>query len=522
MILRLQNPDLLWGFLPLLCFLVYLVVRQKHKEDAFSWTRFSRLFVAVSLCILGLARPQGGTQVTSQVGLQSNLFIAIDISRSMTAQDVSPSRIQLAVTFVQELLKRATGTKVAIFPFALDGYMQMPLSADLMAASDLLSAIHPSITTQQGSDLTRSLNTLFERIAQAEQLTRDRGGSWSSPQVLFLSDGESHYELDPGILQKYRAKKIPVFSVIVGTEQGASIPVATEQENTRSMYRNPATKMVLTKASPKTMKQIALSTGGDYFQGRFENLGLVEKRLRRAMEMGKLTTAFRIDREFFAHFFAGAFLLFLWDFAFFRWEFAIRSLLPFLLFLFPPRANAQSGVEAEQLATQTYNQAVDFLNKKDCAHATENFQQSVYMSQNKTLQKKALFNMGNAYLQCGDPAQALQAYQQAFDTLTGETTFDQKTNEKISDNIVLAAKIEQRMKEEQKKQKGKAGEEGDPNSKSGEGADPKGPKKYEAEAINESQKQKIYDLISTEERQGMQRVQEMRNRNTPSTTEKPW
>lgn len=521
MILRFQNPDLLWGFLPLFAFAVYLLIRRVKSKIPFSWRRFALSISTMTFCLLGLARPQGGTQVTSQVGMRSNLFIAIDISRSMMAQDVSPSRIQLGVTLAQELLKHLGGTKVALFPFALDGYVQMPLSADLMAASDLLSAINPSITTQQGTDLTLALNTLFDRIVQTEQLTRDRGGDWSSPQVLLLSDGESHYELNKSVLQKYRAKHIPIFAVTLGTEQGMQIPISTDND-ARSFYRAPAAKSVLTKANPKTMKQIAIETNGDYFSGRFESLPAIEQRMKRAMEMGKLTTTFRIDREFFPYFFLIAFLLFLWDFSMLRWEFAIRSLILFLFFGAATKAHAQSGVEAEQLATKSYNQAVEQLGKNDFAGAAENFQQSVYMSQNKALQKKALFNMGNAYLKSGDPTQALQAYQQAFDTLTGEPEFDKETNQKISDNIVLAAKIEQQMKESEQKKKGKGGDDGDSKSKSGEGSDPKGPKKFQAQPMNEGQKQKIYDLISAEERQGIQRVQEMRNRNSATTTDKPW
>lgn len=522
MLLRFQYPDLLWGFIPVLAFLCFLLVRKKQARGEFSWRRFAIIALTLSACLLGLARPQGGTQVTSQAGLSSNLFIAMDISKSMTAMDVSPSRIQLAVTMAQELLKRVGGIKVAIFPFALDGYMQMPLSSDLMAANDLLSAINPSITTQQGTDLTLALNTLYDRIVQTEQITRDKGGDWSAPQVLLFSDGESHYPLNDSVLQKYRAKRIPVFAVTVGTEQGIEIPVSTEPDTNRTLFRNPSSKMVTTRASTKTMKKIALDTGGDYFTGRFENLPLLERRLKRAMEMGKLTTTFRIDREFFAYFFALAFLLFLWDFSLLRWEFAIRTFLFFFLAFQSSTLQAQTGIEAEQLATKSYNEAVEQLGKNDFKGAAENFQQSVYMSQNKALQKKALFNMGNAYLKTGDPSQALQAYQQAYDTLTGDADFDNDTNQKISDNIVLAAKIEQMMKDAEQKQKGKGGEGGDKDSKNGEGSDPKGPKKFQSEPMNDGQKKKVYDLISAEERQGMQRIQEMRNRNAPLTTEKPW
>ena len=138
----------------------------------------------------------------------------------MLVQDTLPSRIEFATTFVQRLLPGLSGARFALFPFTMDGYVQVPLTSDSLAIADLLSSLSPNIITLQGTDLTQSLDTLFVRILEAEERAKTRGSDWSGAQVLLLSDGESHVELQIKVFEKFRTAHIPIFSIVTGTPSG--------------------------------------------------------------------------------------------------------------------------------------------------------------------------------------------------------------------------------------------------------------------------------------------------------------
>ena len=146
--------------------------------------------LAFLLCVLGLSRPQLGSRVASTHSRQSNLFVAIDISRSMLATDTSPSRLGFAITYTQKLLERLPGVKVALFPFALDGYILIPLSTDISAVSDMLTSLNPNMTSAQGTDISQALETLLRDIQKMEDGGQSRkAANGPRPRSSFLATG---------------------------------------------------------------------------------------------------------------------------------------------------------------------------------------------------------------------------------------------------------------------------------------------------------------------------------------------
>jgi hypothetical protein len=124
------------------------------------------------------------------------------------------------------------------------------------------------------------------------------------------------------------------------------------------------------------------------------------------------------------------------------------------------------------------------------------------------VRKRALYNLGNSLMKLGDPTQALAAYQLALDTKAANGKFDKEANQRISDNIVLAVKMEQ---EQRRKQKEKQQGEGNDEPKDGE-SDPQGPKQFQAQQFDDQQKQRMFDLVSGEEQQILQRLQSKKSK----------
>lgn len=518
--LRFENPNLL-AILPVLFVLGGIFAWRSRQVFAFSWRHLAFTVLALSLCVVALARPQRGTMVTTAQGRTGNVFLAIDISRSMLAQDISPSRLQFAVAFAQKLLQELRGVRVAIFPFAADGYLQIPLTADLQAVSDLLTTLGPSMTTNQGTDFPRTLESLYLQIHRLEAAAQERGETWATTQVILFSDGESHRPNQDDILAKFRAEKIPVFVVATGTTQGGMIPAENKWGQSRERVRDASGQPVQTRLSPETLKHLSDRTGGDFFAARFDEVYRLRSRLERSMALGRLTASFKLEKEYFPILLTLALALMLLEFGLGRWEYAVRLAPLFLALTLAGGAVAEEPDMAKD-PIDTYNQALKIA-EKDPQAAAQLFQESAYTATDAKVKKQALFNLGNAILKLGDPQQALQTYQQAIDVKSKSASFDREANTRISENIVLAAKILEEMKKQ-----AQSGGDGDPNEeqegKQGKGEDPKGPKKdYQAQKFSDEQKQKIYDLLARDEQQTTQRVQEQRNKNRPTNpNEKTW
>ncbi len=440
MSLRFENPNALWALLVIGALLALMAVQAKRK-GAFSWRRALVAVFGFSACVVGLARPQGGHYATSQRGLRGDLFIAIDISNSMRVQDISPSRLEFSTAFVRRLLRQIPGLRVAIFPFAGDGYLQMPLSSDQDAAGDLVGALTPSITTNQGTNFDAGLSTLFQAIQKEKQATAVE----SSPvRVLLLSDGESHEPVPSAVLEKFRSRSIPIDTVGVGTAEGGLIPLESRGGFGLEPLRDMEGKPVRSKIDPKSLRTIADGTGGNYYGPRFEEVDRIAGRIMQGMEFGKLTTTFKLESEYYPLLFLAALLIFSIELLMGRWEYLIRGLL--LAGLLSSGSATALDAELERKLGQdpkrrpynAYNAGVALDKAGRVAEASELFTESAVAASDPELRKRSLFNLGNTLVKLQDPTQALAAYQRAYDTKADAKKANDDLNHDISQNMLVA------------------------------------------------------------------------------------
>lgn len=515
---RFENPMALWGLLIILMYVARCFWKRKHLRDSFLWRSTLLNSIALLFCFLGLARPQGGEAISTQISQQANLFIAIDVSQSMLAEDTLPSRMRFAVDFSKTLLDQITQLKVALYPFALDGYMQMPLSTDIQAAKDLLTAMSPSIATGQGTDLGATLTNLLSQIQRSEKVAKARGSDWVTPQVLLISDGESHVPVSDSVALRFKNASIPIFTVCTGGKK--EVPIYVENRfGIRNVLRDDSGKLALTAAHPEILEKIANISGGFAFRDSFSEVPKIVSRLKQSLQIGKLSTTFKLAHEFYPLCFFLSFLCLFWEFCCGRWELAVRCLL--ISFILSGQSFASEPIENENQAIESYNSGVNAYEKQDYKEAASQFEKSILTSLDPTVRKKALFNLGNVYLKMGETEQALEAYQNSHDTQAPDESFNKDTNQKISDNLALL----ERLKQQQTKKKSQENREGDgegKGKKSGQGVDPKGPKSFEDESLSEQMKQKVFDHISDEERETLKRLAEDKNRKSNFRNLKPW
>jgi Ca-activated chloride channel homolog len=218
---------------------------------------------AVGLLALAAAGPRYGTELREVRQEGVDLVIALDVSNSMHAEDVAPSRLERARHELEGVLASLRGSRVGVVLFAGEAFLHCPLTTDLNAVSLFLRAADPSLIPTQGTDLAEAL-----RVA-AEAFEAGAGGAAEEPRarvVLVVSDGEDHPDRYGPALRAAEDAGIVLYAAGVGEPEGAPIPVYRDGRVVG--YEADRTgAQVLTRLEEGTLRRIA-RTGAYYGIGR--------------------------------------------------------------------------------------------------------------------------------------------------------------------------------------------------------------------------------------------------------------
>ena len=173
---------------------------------------------AVACLVIALAGPRFGRTLRETTQESLDLVVALDVSESMLAEDVAPSRLQRARLEIQRIVAERPGARVGLVVFAGEAFLQCPLTTDRSAFRLFLDAAEPSLVPLQGTDLGAALRIAGAALEEAADVDRPRA-------VLVVSDGEAH-EGDPGTeAEALRDGGATVLAIGVGTEDGGPIPL---------------------------------------------------------------------------------------------------------------------------------------------------------------------------------------------------------------------------------------------------------------------------------------------------------
>ncbi len=212
------------------------------------------LSVAVLLGIIALVNPQWGRKKEKVKVSSTDVIIAIDISSSMLADDVKPSRLERTKLFADRMIDRLKGERIGLVLFAHDAYVQVPMTTDYAALKLFLTSADPQLAATQGTNLAEAIKTCVNTFPKTDK----RPGS-----IILITDGENHEEGDLEAARTAKAEGYKVYVVGVGTEQGARIP---EVFQGRNMYKRDETgELVMTRLSKETVVALADAGGGKSF-----------------------------------------------------------------------------------------------------------------------------------------------------------------------------------------------------------------------------------------------------------------
>lgn len=326
-----HSPHLLWLLAPLILLFSWDLARRVTQRaadfpkivrawaGAFDVTLGTRhttvetrpriwLWFGLALCIIALARPQWGVIEEKVFDQSREVLIAVDLSRSMLAQDVKPSRLDRSKLLITSLLDGLKGERVGLVLFAGTSFLQSPLSSDYEVLREFLPALKPDYLPEGGSNYRAMLEASMQAF----------GTSTADRYLIILSDGESTEDGWKELSDQLKTKGIRVIGLGVGTTAGSFIP-----DDSGGFVKDERGAVVLSRLNSATLQDLAQLTGGAYTDASswIDLADLLKKTVDagRKGEFSEKNTARKIER--FQWFLAPGLLLLLLSF----WsEFPVR------------------------------------------------------------------------------------------------------------------------------------------------------------------------------------------------------
>ncbi|MBQ7471630.1 MAG: VWA domain-containing protein [Prevotella sp.] len=267
---RFEDPIYLWLLLaiPLLMMIRFVGYRQRRRKfrklgdadllrqlmpDVSKYrptVKFFLLLSALALLIVLLARPQMGSKITNEKRNGIETIICLDISNSMLAEDVAPSRLEKSKLLVENLVDHFTNDKIGLIVFAGDAFVQLPITSDYVSAKMFLQSINPSMIAVQGTDIAHAVKLAMNSFTQQEKIGR---------AIILITDGEDHEGGALEAAQEAKKKGINVFILGVGDPKGAPIPLGNGDYLTDA-----AGQTVMTALNEDMCRQVAQAGSGTY------------------------------------------------------------------------------------------------------------------------------------------------------------------------------------------------------------------------------------------------------------------
>lgn len=237
------------------------------------------LTVGTALLAMAVARPQWGERPREVRRSGIDVVIAFDISRSMLAGDVAPSRLDAATDEVNRLLDRLEGDRVGLVVFAGIAFVQSPLTSDYGAIRLYLDRLDPEDLPVQGTAVGRAIHESTRLLVGAEDGTFERA---QEQVIIVVSDGEDHVGDPIDAAVQARAQGISVYTVGVGTAEGARIPVRAEDGSIRGYVRDRASREVVSRLDSAQLEAVAEAGEGSYVP--LEAAGAVAREVEQIIE----------------------------------------------------------------------------------------------------------------------------------------------------------------------------------------------------------------------------------------------
>ena len=236
--------------------------------------KFWITFVALCFMVLLIARPQFGSKMETVKRQGIETIIALDISNSMLAEDVAPSRLEKSKNIISKLVDNFSDDKVGLIVFAGDAFIQLPITSDFISAKIFLETIAPELITRQGTNIKAAIDMATRSFTPKEGVGK---------AIIIITDGENHEGGAKEAAKAAAEKGMMVYVMGIGSPEGSPIPVGRSGEFRRDKEGN----IVITRLNEQMCQEIAAAGNGVYI--RIDNTNNAQRVLQQ--ELDKLAKA---------------------------------------------------------------------------------------------------------------------------------------------------------------------------------------------------------------------------------------
>ena len=364
--------------------------------------KFTLILIAFTVGVIALANPRKpqGTTMVNRSGI--DVMIALDVSKSMLANDIQPSRLERAKQLISKLIDKLPNDRIGIVVFAGRAYLQMPLTTDHSAAKMYLSSATTDVVPTQGTVIGDALKMCFAAFNAQEKKYK---------AVVLLSDGEDHDEAALKVAKELTDEGVMINTIGIGSPQGSTIIDPATNETKKDAAGN----AVITKLNEEELKSIAAKGNGLYqlFSNTDEVVDNIKTQLQSIGQRSISENSLINYKNYFPWFLVTMLILLLIEF--FMSEIKTvskiakkavinRPALLLFLFFFPMVTFAQNTNTLIKNGNDAYN-------KKEYDAAVENYKK---VAENEPDNEKALYNLGNALYKKGTADEALPFYDAAI------------------------------------------------------------------------------------------------------------
>ncbi len=219
-----------------------------------NWIKIGIVLLAFAAVIIGTANPQIGTRLEESKREGIDVIIALDISNSMLAEDVKPSRLEFAKQSISKLVDRLQNDRIGLIVFAGDAFIQLPLTTDFSAAKLFLSVVDPDLIQVQGTAIGQAIDIAVKNYSFDDKVKK---------ALIIISDGENHEDDALGSAQKAMKAGFVVNTIGIGSTQGSPIPLYNNNQRTGFM-KDKDGSLVTTRMNPEMLSQIASAGNGSF------------------------------------------------------------------------------------------------------------------------------------------------------------------------------------------------------------------------------------------------------------------
>ncbi len=278
-VIEFLHPQFLWLLLSLPVLLGWFIRRHRRRTREISRSfdpkafhtlsqggrgrkvrkqRFVTELLALALLIISASGPRVGTSIQELKREGVDIVVALDLSRSMLTQDVTPDRLTRAKLEVKKLINSLKGDRIGLVGFAGIAHLQCPLTLDHSAASMLLNVMDETLLPVQGTALADAIGIAVKAFPEDDE-GRDRA-------IIVISDGEDHEKNVEDAARKASEAGITIYSLGVGTLKGGPVPVYDKNGQLSDYKRNSSNQVVTSRLEEADLSELASQTGGSYYR----------------------------------------------------------------------------------------------------------------------------------------------------------------------------------------------------------------------------------------------------------------